>query len=238
MIEGVMIGIVKDNKDPEKMHRVLVEMPTESFEKATESFWCRVVSPMAGKNRGLVILPEIGTEVVLMFSGTSLHPYVVGAVYNGGDDLPEPYHNDDGENNKRVFWSRNDHLWIFDDTKGAEKVELGAKAKTRLDVTSAVIYQSLDSSKKTITEYCDGDTQWEAKQKISIKCTDFSLEASGSIQTKSGAVTAIKSGGNYKASAGAMANNKGAIIQVNSGIKANPAAPLALPAYKHPPTKP
>ena len=57
-----------------------------------------------------------------------MSPYVLGAVYNGTEDKPEPYHNDDGLNNKRVFWSRNDHMVIFDDTPGMEKVQLGAQA--------------------------------------------------------------------------------------------------------------
>ena len=235
MIEGVMVGIVKDNKDPEKMHRVLVELPTESFKSNTESYWCRIATPMAGMNRGLVILPDIGTEVVLMFSNRSNHPYIIGAVYNGGDDRPEPYHNDDEENNKRVFWSRSSHLLIFDDSKGKEKVELGTCAGTRLDVTSGNIYQSLDSSQAVITEYCDGDTKWEAGTSISIKCTDFSLEASNTIATSSSATTAMKSGGQYSSKA-SIANNTGATIQVNSGVTANPSPSLALPEYKHPPT--
>ena len=238
MIQGIIVGIVKDNVDPEKMHRVLVELPTEALQGKVESYWCRIATPMAGKDRGLVMLPEIGTEVVLMFSGYSNHPYVIGAVYNGGEDLPEPYHNDDGNNDKRVFWSRNDHMMIFDDTEGAEKVEIGAQTATRLDITSAVIYDSMDSSKKTITEYCDGDTKWEAVEKISIKCTDFVLDASNKVTSKSGATTAMKAGGSYKTTAGGTATNKGATIQVNSGVTANPKAVLALPKYIHPPTKP
>ena len=129
MVEGIIIGIVKDNVDPKKMHRVLVELPVESVEDTTETFWCRVMSPMAGKNRGLVILPEIGTEVVIGFSYKSLKPYILGAVYNGGDDKPEPYRNDDEKNNLRVFWSRNDHMVIHDDTEGEEKVDWQHKRK-------------------------------------------------------------------------------------------------------------
>jgi uncharacterized protein involved in type VI secretion and phage assembly len=238
MISGMVVGIVKDNKDPDKMNRVLVELPTESTNGATESYWCRMVSPMAGKNRGWVSIPEIGTEVVISFAYRSLQPYIMGAVYNGGDDKPEPYKNDDGNNDKRVFWSRNDHMLIFDDTEGAEKVEIGAQAPTRLDVTSAPIYQQFDSSEKTITEYSDGNIEWEAVQTISIKCKDFNLEASGKIAMSSGATTAHKSGGNHTASAGGQAVNKGATIHGNSGNSASPDPVLTLPEYKHPPTKP
>ena len=238
MISGIIVGIVKDNVDPAKLNRILVDLPTDSTNGNTESYWCRMISPMAGQDRGWVSIPEIGTEVILGFAYRSLQPYVLGAVYNGGDDKPEPYKNDDGNNDKRVFWSRNDHMVIFDDTEGAEKVEIGAQASTRLDVTSAPIYQSLDSSKKTITEYSDGNIEWEAKQTISIKCKDFKLDASGKISVKSGATTAVKSGANLKIKAGGQAVNKGATIHGNSGFSANPMATLALPEYKHPPTKP
>ena len=238
MVEGFVVGIVKDNVDPEKMNRVLVELPVESFEQSTETFWCRVATPMAGNNRGLVIIPEIGTEVVLSFAYKSLTPYVVGAVYNGTDDKPEVYHNDDEKNNKRVFWSRNDHMVIFDDTEGEEKFEIGAQASTRLDVSSAPIYQSLDSSKKTITEYCDGNTNWEAKKNISIKCKDFELEASNNVSSDSDSTTAIKSGGGYQVKADGNNENIGNEIHVNSGFSASPQAALSLPEYKHPPTKP
>ena len=43
------------------------------------------------------------------------------------------------------------------------------QAETRMDVTSAPIYQTLDSSQKTITEYCDGNTEWEAKHELKMR---------------------------------------------------------------------
>ena len=237
MFNGMVVGIVKDNVDPEKMHRVLVEFPVEKTEKKLESYWCRVSSPMAGKDRGLVIIPDKGTEVLLGFSYKSNSPYILGAVYNGKEDKPEPYKNDDEKNDKRVFWSRNDHMVIFDDTKGKERVDFGAQASSRLDVTSAPIYQIMDSSKKIITEYCEKDTKWEAKKTISIKCKQFVLEASNSITMKSSGNTQTKAGGNKNISAGGMANTKGSQIHLNGGNPADPKPPLDFPKHKHPPTK-
>ena len=237
MFNGVVVGIVKDNVDPEKMHRVLVEYPTESTDKKLESFWCRISSPMAGKDRGLVILPDIGTEVILGFAYKSNSPYILGAVYNGGEDKPEPYKNDDEKNDKRVFWSRNDHMVIFDDTEGKERVDFGAQAPTRLDVSSGPIYQILDSSKMIITEYCEKDTNWEAKNTISIKCKDFKLEASSSIKSKSGAGTQMKAGAGMNIKASGTATLEGSMIHVNGGNPANPKSALPFPEHKHPPTK-
>ena len=237
MVNGIVVGIVLDNVDPDGMHRVLVKYPVESGEELKSS-WCRMISPMSGKMRGLVMLPDVGTEVVLSYAYRSMSPYIMGAVYNGKDDKPEPYHNDDGNDDKRVFWSRNDHMIIFDDTAGAEKIELGAQASSRLDVTSAPIYQQMKSAEKTINEYCDKDTIWEAVETISIKCKDFKLEASndvsiGSHQTmnaKSSTSTTIKSGTTQKYSA--------TKVDVNpSAPPGDPQSALATPTHKHPPSK-
>ncbi len=191
MINGVVIGIVTENEDPDKMHRVKVEFPVDADE-APQSDWCRMISPMAGADRGLVILPEIGTEVLVGFAYRSLTPYVLGALYNGGDDTPDPYANEDGDNNIRILWTRNDHQVVFDDTDGAELVGIGAQASSAADVTSGVIYQVADDANKTLTEYCDGDTKWEAKQNVEIKCTDLKIEASGSVTLDAGSTLDAK----------------------------------------------
>ncbi len=237
MINGAVVGIVTDNVDPDGMHRIKVEFPVDSGDGLSSS-WCRMLSPMAGKDRGLVILPDIGTEVVLMFAYRTLSPYVVGAVYNGTDDKPEPYHNDDGNDDKRVFWSRNDHMVIFDDTAGAERVDFGAQASSRLDASSGPIYHTMESAKMVINEYCDGNTTVEAVQNISIKCKDFKLEATQNVDMQAGQTAAfqcdqiseIRSGGNQTYFAAQTAINP-------SAVPPPPQPPLALPAHKHPPTK-
>jgi uncharacterized protein involved in type VI secretion and phage assembly len=174
MVNGVVVGVVLDNRDPDGLHRVKVKYPVEGW---VESTWCRMMTPMGGADRGLVILPDIGTEVLLGFAYRSLSPYVLGAVYNGEEDTPAPYRNDDGSDNKRVFWSRGDHLLVFDDTPGAEQVGLGARAPTRLDVRSAPVHHVLDAAGKELTERCEGTTLYEAKGTISMACTRFTLQA-------------------------------------------------------------
>lgn len=237
MVNGTVVGVVMDNVDPDGMHRVLIKHPVEANEE-TKSSWCRMLTPMSGKMRGLVMLPDIGTEVVMMTGTRSMSHYIVGAVYNGKDDKPEPYHNDDGNNDKRIFWSRNDHMIIFDDTAGAEKIELGAQASSRMDVKSAPIYQSLDSAQKTITEYCDKDTIWEAVETISIKCKDFKLEASQSISIQAGQTLDSKSKTSTTIQTSTTQIYKATRVDVNpSGGAANPQTALATPTHKHPPTK-
>ena len=237
MINGLVVGTVVDNKDPDKMHRIMVQYPVDSGKKVNSS-WCRMCSPMAGNSRGMVMLPEVGTEVVLVFAYRSMSPYVLGAVYNGGADTPDPYKNDDGNNDKRVFWSRNDHMVIFDDTSGSEKVEIGAKASGRLDVTSAPIYQQADAAEMTVTSYADAHIILEAKETISLKCKDFEITATGEIQMEAGEKAVFKSGKSTKFTAADKMTSTADKISFNPPSPPPPPKPaLVLPEHRHAPKK-
>ena len=60
-----MIGLVSDNRDPENLGRVRVTFPWlyDDF----VSGWARTVQPGAGKDRGALIVPEVGDEVLVAF---------------------------------------------------------------------------------------------------------------------------------------------------------------------------
>ena len=103
-------------------------------------------------------------------SHRSLSPYVIGSVYNGREDKPTPYKNDDESNDRRVFWSRSQHLVDFNDCDGSESVGLGACATVRLNVESAPIHQVHDSAGESIRQYCAGSTFFEGTQRFSVRC--------------------------------------------------------------------
>ena len=77
-ITGVAIGLVTQNKDEEGLCRVQVSYPWH--DKPLESYWARLAMPMAGNERGLVLVPEVGDEVLVAFERGDLRfPYVLGA---------------------------------------------------------------------------------------------------------------------------------------------------------------
>ena len=50
------------------------------------SDWARTVQPGAGKDRGAMVLPEVGDEVLVAFEqGDPQRPYVLGGLFNGID---------------------------------------------------------------------------------------------------------------------------------------------------------
>ena len=88
--DSLVVGIVTNNKDPENQARVRVKYPT--LDDQNEGAWARVVAVGAGKDRGQLMLPQVGDEVLVAFEGGDPHkPYVLGALWNG-KDMPKAEH--------------------------------------------------------------------------------------------------------------------------------------------------
>lgn len=74
-------AIVTDNDNPQGM--IKVQFPWQK-KKGLKTPWLRVVTPYAGKGKGMHIIPEVGEEVVLGFdNGNAERPFVFGAMFNG-----------------------------------------------------------------------------------------------------------------------------------------------------------
>lgn len=87
-IDGLVIGKVTNNTDPDKHGRVKVKLI--ALDGDIESTWARVVAVGAGAQRGFVIQPEVGDEVLVGFEyGDSRRPVVIGGLFSPKNDLPE-----------------------------------------------------------------------------------------------------------------------------------------------------
>jgi uncharacterized protein involved in type VI secretion and phage assembly len=86
-IYGLVVGLVTNNKDPNKLGRIKVKFPWLSED--VESWWARICYPMAGPKRGFWFIPEVDDEVLVGFEhGDVRFPYIVGSLYNGVDIPP------------------------------------------------------------------------------------------------------------------------------------------------------
>jgi len=181
-IYGVVIGIVTNNKDPDKLGRVKVKFPW--LDDTVESWWGRIAYPLNGKERGFFWVPEVEDEVLIAFEhGDVRFPYVVGGLYNGKDKPPQTKDiagkfggteydhgsygttdfNEDGKNDIRFIRSRSGHLFIMDDKSGKEKVTICDKTgKHRVEIFT-------DKKKVVITSE-DGDIELIAGKKIITRC--------------------------------------------------------------------
>jgi len=194
---GLTVGIVTNNQDPDNLGRVKVRFPWLS--DTEESHWARVLTPMAGKERGLYFLPEVEDEVLVAFEhGMMEFPYVLGALWNGKDTPPAT--NDDGKNNLRVIKSRSGHVIILDDTEGEENITIADKTGKNMIVIS--------SKENMISIIADSD--------ITLESTNGKLKLSGKgIEIKSGAEIKIEASQNMDVKAGPQLNIKGNMVNIN-----------------------
>lgn len=106
---GLVLGVVVDVDDPEGEGAVRVEYT--GMEGHPLSRWAPIVRPMAGRDRGVWMVPEVGDEAALAFhSGDPNRPYVLGFLYNGSDTSPSP------AVRERMIRSANGHTIRFIDS--------------------------------------------------------------------------------------------------------------------------
>jgi len=203
---GVTVGIVTNIKDPEGLGRIKVKFPWLS--EQDESYWARVVTPMAGKERGIYFLPEVEDEVLVIFEqGDIQFPYILGGLWNGTDK--PPLSNDDGKNDQRMLKSRSGHTIILDDTPDGEKIIICDKTeKNQIEI---------DSKNNTMKLAVEKDLIVEAKGKISIKTSggDIAIECKN---------LEIKAQQNCDIKANASCNlqsNAGLAIKCPTGVNIN-----------------
>lgn len=221
-INGLVIGVVTDIGDPEKLGRVKVKFPWMPQDGNSDlgSNWARLASPGAGKDRGIFFTPEVDDEVLVLFEhGDVNYPYVVGALWNSKDKPPKGEGDalDGGgkKTNQRIMRSRSGHLIILDDTDGAEKIIIQDKSKK-----NSIVF---DSKAKSMTIKAEGDLTLEAGGKFIMKSTkDFTLnsqakiafKATNKLEMEGTAGANVKSGGSQLDLQPATAALKGTKVDV------------------------
>jgi len=189
-IKGVAVAVVTQNQDDEGLGRVKVRFPWH--EKTSESYWARLAAPMAGKDRGLVTIPEVGDEVVVAFEREDIRfPFVLGALWNGKEK--PPFDNADGKNDKRLFKSRKGHQLLFDDgAKGVVELAHQKGRKVTFDDNGFVVQDENGNTVKV--DSASGAMTIEAKGDLTIKAMKITLQANTSIDIKASATATIQAG--------------------------------------------
>lgn len=197
-VYGVVTGVVTNNQDPEKLGRVKLKFPWLSDEE--ESDWARVASPMAGKERGLFLLPEVEDEVLVAFErGDVRFPYVLGGLWSRNAAPKQT--NEDGKNDFRELVSRSGHVIRLTDTDGSEMIEI------------------IDSSAKNsiVISTADNSIAITADADITIESTNGKLILSGKngVEVTSGAAIMAEAGSDAEIKASGQMTIKGATVNLN-----------------------
>ena len=214
----MVVAQVSDVNDPQGRGRVKLTYPWLSDTYVSD--WARTVQPGAGKDRGAMVVPEVGDEVLAAFEqGDIRRPYVLGGLYNGVDtpkagpiDLVDT---GSGEINRRSFVSRCGHRLDFLDQAG--KTE-GVTIRTGDDKLQLL----MDATGTKLTVHSDGTVLVEARQGVTVDAAASTVELKGGdikLTGKNG-VTIDGGGGAVKVTAGSELSLTGVSAKLEGSAQA------------------
>jgi phage baseplate assembly protein gpV len=198
--KSLVIGIVTNNNDPEKMGRVRVKFPALGGDM--EGWWARVATLNAGSDRGMFMLPQVNDEVVVGFEHDDpRRPFVLGSLYTGKATPPADLM--DEATRKARFGVKSDESVHVE---AAKDMTLRSKEKMVVEVDGGPADYSLDAKGK-VDQKSGAAFEIQANQSVTIKAAaSVTVEASGPLKLKGATVDIEGSGG--------PVNIKGAIINL------------------------
>lgn len=235
---GLVVGVVTNNNDDEKLGRVKVKYPWLSAE--LESDWIRVVGMGAGPDRGICFLPEVNDEVLIGFElGDFDHPYVLGGLWNGKDKLPAPDGaaklTDNGKVLQRVIRTRAGYELRFDEDDTGNKGYVRLKTRAGrlvtisdsdkgIEIKTEQHSVKLDDQGRLLTLSSEGDLKISAKGKISIEGQTgvevrsnaaLGLQATSTLDLKSNGAATLQANATLDVKSSAILTVQGTLVKIN-----------------------
>lgn len=226
---GLVVGRVTNSNDPDKAGKVKVTFVGRADRE--ESNWARVLCLGAGKDRGLVVLPEVGDEVLVGFeSGDLRQPVVLGGLFGSQSTMPLVKTERDVE--ARSLTSRLGHVVEVKDgtAPGDQHVLLqlaGKKHELRMakDKVDLVVPDGVPLSIKVGGQ---SSLVFDGKGSLTITAVNITMEAKGNLTTTSNGAMKIESKATLDMAGMATTLKANATLQVQSSgpatIKGMPVA--------------
>jgi uncharacterized protein involved in type VI secretion and phage assembly len=193
-IGQLVVGIVTNTDDPEKMGRVRVKFPW--LDERQEGWWARVASPGAsGKRGGMTMTPLVDDEVVVGFEqGDPRRPFVLGSLQSGtsrpGADGAGGAGKPDGSfslhGDKDVSIAAGEDMSIASDGKLDANAAGDVTLQTdgRLAITGKGSEVSITGASGSVVINADGS--------ITIKGGQITIDASAQLTLQSSGTVAVK----------------------------------------------
>lgn len=239
---SITLGVVKENWNPLNPGTVKVLISTP-HDGDVESDWMPVMTPYGGNGTGCMILPEVGTTVLVGYvDDNSVSPVVLGCTFlkkgEKKSDLPSGAAND--KNSVKVFAFSNGTLMRITEDKQGDKFEVVTAKKQQIVLddekeTVQIISKAGESSVELNGK--TGSVTLEAKQEVTLKVggkealkldkNGLTLDVSqlnissqnlkcNASQTKlEGSTVEIKAQGTLKVESGGIAQVKGSMLKLN-----------------------
>jgi uncharacterized protein involved in type VI secretion and phage assembly len=185
---GLVIGIVSNNNDPDQLGRVKVKYPSLDD---MESEWAPVVTLGAGKDRGVMMVPQPNEAVLVGFlHGDPDAPHVVGSLHNGkdvpGTDLVQ---SKDGSfavrSDKKLLLKSKEPMTLHTDKDLVIEVTGSENAKVDKDVTQKIGGKLTAEATGAVSQKSSQSYAIEAGSSLTIKANaSITIEAQGSLSLK------------------------------------------------------
>jgi uncharacterized protein involved in type VI secretion and phage assembly len=134
------LGIVADIADPEKLGRIRVSLPAMSD---IESDWMGIVSAGGGQGKGLIMLPEVGDQVLVLAQGDDLtQGLVLGGLH--GLKVPPDWGIEDGAVKSFGLFTLGGNKLKFDDGRKSIRLEDTTGSYVELAPGKVLIHANTD----------------------------------------------------------------------------------------------
>jgi Rhs element Vgr protein len=225
---GIHIGKVKKvYGDPKQMNRVFVSLSL--IHKEDEGIWCRLASPYASEEVGMLFFPEIDSEVAVLFVNSDPRsPIIVGSLYGKRHRTPEEV----GEtNSKKAIVTKGKLKISFDDEDkvitvqvlgseprsitisdkdGSISLDNGTSGKIEIDSEGIKI-----STPKDIRISADGAIKMSAKTRIELE-SDGEADLKGQlVKITADSSASMEGSGSVAVRSAGEAVLRGAIVRIN-----------------------
>ena len=229
-IQGIVLGLITNNEDPDGQCRVKIEFPW--LDEKVESDWAPIATLGGGNKRGFQWLPAVGDQALVAFEHGDIHrPYVIGTIWSE-KDLPPSSNADltgpDGTVDKIQVKSREGQTLTIDDTSGKRSIGL-----SNPDDDSKI---TINHDDQTVEILSNGDIKITgSKGKITVTGSELEVKSSGNLTIEASANVDIKAGANLSLTGGVQANFEGqitAIKGVQTKLEASAMAEIKGPLVK------
>jgi len=223
--DRLVIGLVSNNKDDEKLGRVKVKFP--ALDDTLESDWLRIATPNAGPQRGVLMLPQVNDEVIVGFeNGDTRRGYVLGSLWNG-KDKPDANHikgaaDYDGSfavlSDKQIIATSKDEMKLTSTKKMTIDVQDEQLIKVAKDRTEQVQGNLKDEVKGNLEQKVSGSFKNEATGSGSLKATgSYTIESSASVTIKAPSIT-VEGQASLTLKAPQVNINGSAMVNISGGL--------------------
>lgn len=185
-----MLGIVVDNRDPEKLGRIRVSH--EGVMPGSVSPWLPIAGHFRGKGSGFWSLPSLGTQALVAYTSSERNNgFVLGFIY---DNLHKPPKASTGKQTDSILMQTRNHRIEIIDREGEEEIRIESAGGLMRAVISRNGGISLVNELGGINIKCR-KLIMESGGNTSFKAKSVKMETEGTIAAKAGGKFTMESDG-------------------------------------------